>query len=76
MVNECISPQVFKSELFRSFWAKTVFERNSPMGRAVRFHNREMPRAGAVLCVIVHRSLIDAGDWDLAWQAIEAGMPT
>jgi hypothetical protein len=46
------------------------------MGRAVRFHNREMPRAGAVLCVIVHRSLIDAGDWDLAWQAIEAGMPT
>jgi hypothetical protein len=32
-----------------------------------------MLRAGADLCVIVHRSLINAGTKDLARQAIVAG---
>jgi hypothetical protein len=43
---------------------------------AIRFRNREMLRAGAQLCVIVHRSVLDAGTRDLARQAIEAGVPT
>jgi hypothetical protein len=36
---------------------------------AIRFRNHEMLR-GAGLCVIVHRSLLDAGTKDLALQAI------
>jgi hypothetical protein len=43
---------------------------------AIRFRNREMLRAGAQLCVIVHRSVLDAGTRDLARQAIEVGVPT
>jgi hypothetical protein len=43
---------------------------------AIRFRNREMLRAGAQLCVILHRSVLDAGTKDLARQAIEAGVPT
>ena len=40
---------------------------------AIRFRNRAMLR-GAELCVIIHRSLLDAGTKDLARQAIEAGV--
>jgi hypothetical protein len=43
---------------------------------AIRFRNREMLRAGAQLCVILHRSVLDAGTRDLARQALEAGVPT
>jgi hypothetical protein len=43
---------------------------------AIRFRNREMLRAGAQLCVILPRSVLDAGTRDLARQAIEAGVPT
>lgn len=43
---------------------------------ALRFRNREMLRAAAGLCLIVHRSLMDAGSKDLAWQAITTGVPT
>ena len=42
---------------------------------AFRFRNRAMLR-GAELCVIVHRSLLDAGTKDLARQALAAGVPT
>jgi hypothetical protein len=42
---------------------------------AIRFRNHAMLR-GAGLCVIVHRSILDAGTKDLARQAIEAGVPT
>jgi hypothetical protein len=35
-----------------------------------------MLRAGASLCVILHRSVLDARTKDLARQAIEAGVPT
>jgi len=47
-----------------------------PNSKAVRFRNREMLRAGASLCVILHRSVLDARTKDLARQAIEAGVPT
>jgi hypothetical protein len=43
---------------------------------AIRFRNREMLRAGAQLCVILRRSVLDAGTRDLARQAIEASVPT
>src|SRR5262249_17521623 len=43
---------------------------------AIRFRNREMLRAGAQLCVILHRALLDAATNDLARQAIDAGVPT
>jgi hypothetical protein len=43
---------------------------------AIRFRNRELLRAGAHLCVILHRCVLDAGTRDLARQAIEAGVPT
>jgi hypothetical protein len=42
---------------------------------AIRFRNHAMLR-GAELCVIVHRSLLDAGTKDLARQALAAGVPT
>ncbi len=40
------------------------------------FRNHEMLRAGAGLCLIVLRSVLDAGTKNLARQAIEAGVPT
>jgi hypothetical protein len=42
---------------------------------AIRFRNRAMLR-GAELCVIVRRSLLDAGTKDLARQALAVGVPT
>lgn len=42
---------------------------------AIRFRNRAMLR-GAGLCVIVHRSVLDAGTKDLARQALAAEVPT
>jgi hypothetical protein len=43
---------------------------------AIRFRNRAMLRIGAGLCLIVHRTLLDAGTKDLARQAIAAEIPT
>jgi hypothetical protein len=44
---------------------------------AETFRNREMIRAGAGLCVVVHRSLATSqGVKDCARQAIAAGIPT
>jgi hypothetical protein len=43
---------------------------------AIRFRNHEMLRAGAGLCLVVHRSILDEGTRDLAKQAIAAGLPT
>ena len=43
---------------------------------ALRFRNREMLRAGAGLCLIVHRTLLDARSKDLARQVITTGVPT
>jgi hypothetical protein len=45
-------------------------------GEAEIFRNREMVRAGAQLCVIVHRSMAGKEPADLARQAIMAGIPT
>jgi hypothetical protein len=42
---------------------------------AIRFRNRAMLR-GAELCILAHRSLLDAGAKDLARQALAAGVPT
>jgi hypothetical protein len=41
-----------------------------------RFRNREVLRPGAGLCIIAHRTLLDAGSKDLATQAISAEVPT
>jgi hypothetical protein len=43
---------------------------------AIRFRNREMLRAGAVLCVILHGTMLDAATRDMARQSIAAGIAT
>jgi YspA, cpYpsA-related SLOG family len=40
------------------------------------FQNRELLRRGAGLCLILHRSALDAGCSDLTRQAIAARVPT
>jgi hypothetical protein len=42
---------------------------------AIRFRNHAMLR-GIGLCVIVHRSILDAGTKDLASQSVAADVPT